>query len=179
MPTVPQRTPERAPFESVYRLEFQAVWNWFRRLGVPRQQRVDLVQETFEIALRRYDRFESDRPARPWLYGIAFRVLVAQRRKLYATVVFVDEVLDTLSSDTDLEHQLFLRQAREWVWQALQTLSLEQRAVFVMSELDGLRMPEIAEVLELPLNTAYSRLRLARQAVSSWLAKHLPQGERP
>jgi RNA polymerase sigma-70 factor (ECF subfamily) len=53
-------------------------------------------------------------------------------------------------------------QARRRVHGALQVLPLEQRAVMVMHDLDGCTAPEVAEALEVPLNTVYSRLRLAR-----------------
>lgn len=45
---------------------------------------------------------------------------------------------------------------------ALEAISLNNRAVFVMYEIDGMEMREIARTLEIPLNTAHSRLRLAR-----------------
>ena len=46
---------------------------------------------------------------------------------------------------------------------ALDALDLDRRSVFVMHELDGQAVPEIARTLSIPLNTAYSRLRLARR----------------
>ena len=49
------------------------------------------------------------------------------------------------------------------LFEALETLDLERRAVIVMHDWDGEPMPEVARALGIPLNTAYSRLRLARQ----------------
>lgn len=164
-------------FEALYRAQFPAVWNWLRRMGVARDARTDVVQETFEIALRRWDQLDATRPALPWLLGIAFRVVLAQRRKLDAKAEFVDEVLESVESGEDLERKMFNRQAREWVWKGLQTLSLEQRAVFSMCELEGLPVPEVAESLEIPLNTAYSRLRLAREKLDQWLTVNVSTGE--
>jgi RNA polymerase sigma-70 factor, ECF subfamily len=43
--------------------------------------------------------------------------------------------------------------------------------VFMMVELDELTVPEAAEILEVPLNTAYSRLRAARQAFEEALER--------
>lgn len=169
----------RPTFEALYRAQFTAVWNWLRRMGVPRDARTDAVQETFEIALRRWEQIDPARPPLPWLLGIAFRVVVAQRRKLDARAEFVDEVLESLDSGQDLERQLFNRQAREWVWKGLQTLNLEQRAVFSMCELEGLPVPEVAESLEIPLNTAYSRLRLAREKLEQWLTLNVSAGGTP
>lgn len=163
-------------FETLYRAEFPSVWNWLRRMGVPRDARPDVAQETFEIALRRLDQLDSSRPVLPWLLGIAFRVLIAQRRKLDARAQFVDEALESLESDEDLERNMFNRQAREWIWKGLQTLSLDHRAVFSMCELEGLPVPEVAESLAIPLNTAYSRLRVARERLDHWLTLNVSAG---
>jgi RNA polymerase sigma-70 factor (ECF subfamily) len=46
---------------------------------------------------------------------------------------------------------------------ALEAVELNRRAVFLMHEVDGFSIPEVSEALSIPLNTAYSRLRLARQ----------------
>ena len=46
---------------------------------------------------------------------------------------------------------------------AMNEIPLDRRAVFVMHELEGQGIPEVAEALQVPLNTAYSRLRLARR----------------
>ena len=53
----------------------------------------------------------------------------------------------------------------------LEELDEPKREVFAMAELDELTVPEIAEILEIPLNTAYSRLRAARQAFEEALAR--------
>jgi RNA polymerase sigma-70 factor (ECF subfamily) len=45
---------------------------------------------------------------------------------------------------------------------ALEAMEIDRRAVFLMHEVDGFSIPEVAEALAVPLNTAYSRLRLAR-----------------
>jgi RNA polymerase sigma-70 factor (ECF subfamily) len=50
---------------------------------------------------------------------------------------------------------------------ALDGLDLDRRAVFVMHELDEIPVPEVANTLAIPLNTAYSRLRLARVDVAA------------
>jgi RNA polymerase sigma-70 factor (ECF subfamily) len=60
------------------------------------------------------------------------------------------------------DEQLAAQQARELVIQALDAVELDRRAILVMHDIDGHTMPEIASTLSLPLNTAYSRLRLAR-----------------
>jgi RNA polymerase sigma-70 factor (ECF subfamily) len=62
------------------------------------------------------------------------------------------------------------------VARALEQLPMEQRAVLVRHDIDGFAAPEIARELELPLNTVYSRLRLARAKFVDALAT-AEQGE--
>jgi RNA polymerase sigma-70 factor (ECF subfamily) len=62
----------------------------------------------------------------------------------------------------------------------LEQLADERREVFVMADLEQLTMPEIAETLAINVNTAYARLRLARQEFEQALARHRARdGRRP
>ncbi len=65
-------------------------------------------------------------------------------------------------SDPRADDLLVARQEQNLVIGALATMEEDRRAVLVMHDLDGHSMPVIAEALGLLLNTAYSRLRLAR-----------------
>jgi RNA polymerase sigma-70 factor (ECF subfamily) len=56
------------------------------------------------------------------------------------------------------------------------SIELPKRAVFVMTEIDGATTPEIAEALAIPLNTAYSRLRLAREEFAAAVQRIRAQG---
>jgi RNA polymerase sigma-70 factor (ECF subfamily) len=68
------------------------------------------------------------------------------------------------------------RQARLLVLEALEVLDLDQRAVFVMHDIDEQPAPAIADVLEIPLNTVYSRLRAARAKFEARLRKLRARG---
>ena len=61
------------------------------------------------------------------------------------------------------DEELAAHEARDLVLRALDTIDLDRRAVLVMNLLDEQPMPEVAEALGIPVNTAYSRLRLARE----------------
>jgi len=70
---------------------------------------------------------------------------------------------------TPFDHTAHAERGRA-LMSALERLSEEQRAVFVMADLEELSAPEIAEVLSVNLNTVYSRLRSARREVATFLA---------
>ena len=57
------------------------------------------------------------------------------------------------------------------LWSLLAELDEPKREVFMMVELDELTVPEAADILEIPVKTAYSRLRAARQAFEEALAR--------
>ncbi len=60
------------------------------------------------------------------------------------------------------DDQLITAEQRTLIETALQDVQLDRRAVLMLHEIDGYPIPQVAEALSLPLNTAYSRLRLAR-----------------
>lgn len=147
---------------AVYRQEFAYIWRTLQRLGVADNDLEDLVHEVFVVVHRRFADYDQERPLRPWLFGIALRIASKHRRRPRHRIEVIGDVEVTDPSSGADEH-LATRQARERVLRLLQTLDLNRRAVFVMADLDGWSVPEIAETLQIPLNTAYSRLRSARK----------------
>jgi RNA polymerase sigma-70 factor (ECF subfamily) len=154
---------DHAAFRAIFHDHFEHVWHMLRRLGVPPADLEDLTQEVFVTFYRRRSDYDPSRRLLPWLLGIAHRVALAHQRRRWRKI----EVLGVEPSDIDNggalpDERLALEQDRALVTQALGCIELDRRAVFVMHELDGASMPEIADALRIPLNTAYSRLRLAR-----------------
>jgi RNA polymerase sigma-70 factor, ECF subfamily len=155
--------PPRAPdFREVFEGHSQYVWNSLRRLGVHEADLEDLTHDVLITVYKRLADYDPARPLRPWLFGIAMRVaaryrqLARHRREVYDDSI---EPVDEAPSVTD---RMESREASELVIAALDTLGLDRKAVFVLHDIDGCAMPEIAATLDIPLNTAYSRLRLAR-----------------
>lgn len=162
------RTPE---FPDIYRSEFPYVWKTLRRLGASTQDIEDLAHDLFVVVHRHLPEYDPERPLRPWLFGIAIRVLADYRRAArHGREVFTGEFDPMDAAPTPLE-RLEGEEARDLLMRALDRLDLDRRAVFVLHELDELPAPEIARVLEIPLNTVYSRLRLARADVTAALRR--------
>jgi RNA polymerase sigma-70 factor (ECF subfamily) len=158
---------ERAPldFTAVFEAELGYVWNALRRLGVPAQDLEDKTHDVFVAVYKRRAEFDDERPIKPWLFGFAFRVAAAHRRLARMRREVLDDGLDArggASNGDDAEDALARGRDRELLMRALDDLDLDRRAIVVMHDLDGHAMPEIARALDVPLNTAYSRLRLAR-----------------
>ncbi len=150
-------------FVETYEREFAYVHRLVRRLGVRPSVCEDVVHDVFTAAYRRWNTFDSARPVRPWLSGITTRIVLDHQRK-HAT--HREQAVATppeVSSGTGPADALERRQGLSLAQRIIDELEVERRGVFVLHELEGATMPEIAEIFEIPLNTAYSRLRLARR----------------
>jgi RNA polymerase sigma-70 factor (ECF subfamily) len=159
-----------AAFPAVYDAEFPYVWNALRRLGVQDRDIEDLCHDVFVIVFRNLAAYDTRRPIRPWLFGIAFRVASDYRRSArHRREVPGERELPCPAPRAD---EVMLRRERQrLVVRALEALELDRRAVFVMHDIDGHVMPDIAAALGVPLNTAYSRLRLARADFAAAVAR--------
>ena len=150
-------------FRALYEEHFDYVWFTLRRHGVRPRDLEDLTHDVFVACARSWDRYDPERPLRPWLHGIAFRVASDHRRRAgISREVPVPEVLGAVSEPGALD-ALEASERRRLVLDGLEVLSDDQRLVFVRHELDGESVVEIARSLNIPENTAYSRLRLARR----------------
>ena len=153
-------------FKEVYDAHFAFVWRSLRRLRVPEPSLNDALQDVFLVVHRRMDDFEGRAKLSTWLFGICLRVAKDYRRRAHVRrEVFDDSNFAQVSdphSDTgaaaEQNQNLLLFEA------ALEELDLDQRAVFILFELENMTGDEIADSLQIPLGTVYSRLRLARQA---------------
>ncbi len=149
-------------FRAVFDAHYDYIWHSLRRLGVPDADRDDVVDEVFLRVHSKLDSYDTARPMRPWLFAFAVRAASDYRRLARHRMVQDDGVSEGVDPSPSPEEAAIQGDAGRLVQQALEALSLSTRAVLVMYEIDGREMKEIAEALEIPLNTAYSRLRLAR-----------------
>lgn len=144
---------------------FRMVWRALRRLGVPPHAVDDAAQEVFIVASRKLDTIEAGYERR-FLYGVALRVAAnARRARAARPETPVGELLEeTPSSTPNAEVLLDRKRARELLDEALERMPDDLRAAFVLFELEGCSGPEVAELCDIPLGTAASRLRRAREA---------------
>jgi RNA polymerase sigma-70 factor (ECF subfamily) len=149
-------------FHVLYREQFDFVWRTAQKLGAQDSEVEDRVHDVFAIVVKQLPTYDPSRPVRLWLYGIIYRVMLNHRRKLSTHEVPTAE-LPELVSDDDPAARAEQRQGLSIARQIIDSLEIDRRVVLVMHDLDELSMPQIAEALEIPLNTAYSRLRLARR----------------
>ncbi|MBK8170570.1 MAG: RNA polymerase sigma factor [Sandaracinaceae bacterium] len=164
-------------FEALFESEFSYVCRTLRRLGVKEADLDDLAQEVFITVHRHLHEYDSSRPLKPWLFSFAFGTAANYRRLARHRAEKHEDSDVHASTAPGPAQQLENAQARDLVLRALSTLDEDRAAVFVMHELDGFAAPDIAESLSIPLNTVYSRLRVARDEFTT-AVRRLQKGER-
>lgn len=161
MSTTPETmglAPKHLSFREVFDAELAFVCRALRRLGVREADLGDVAQEIFLTVHTRFGEYDQARPIRTWLYAFCLRYASNYRRLARHR----DEELG------DREHRApgdrtDAALARDLVLRALESLDFDRRSALVFHDMEGLSAPEIAHLTSAPLNTVYSRLRLARE----------------
>jgi RNA polymerase sigma-70 factor (ECF subfamily) len=163
------------PFSEIYARYFDFVWSSARHLGIGAGAIDDVVQEVFIVIHGKLHTIQQPEALRSWIYGVVRRTVSSHRRayKLKETSTSTFEVLGEASGpfpSTPLEVAEQNAQL-QLLSSLLGEIDETKREVFILAELEEMTVPEIAGALEIPLNTAYSRLRAARQAFEAGLAR--------
>lgn len=149
------------PFAELYRQHVAFVWRILRRLGVPDEAREDAVQEVFLVLHRRRGGLAAEVSLRSWLFGTARRVAADVRRGQHRRERRV-RALAVVEGEARHDRPVARAEAADLVQRFLDRLDPDKRMVFVLADIEGMTAPEIADALEVKLNTVYSRLRAAR-----------------
>lgn len=151
------------PFTALYRTEAPHVMKTLRRLGVRSADLEDVTVEVFVALHRHWAQYDPARPPRPWVRAFAVRVAGDYRKSARVRREVPHDGAETLDDAIGADERLIDREKQRLVLEALDALSPDRREVFVLHELEECAMPEVAETLAIPLNTAYSRLRIGRE----------------
>jgi RNA polymerase sigma factor (sigma-70 family) len=154
-------------FISLYSEHREFVRRTVERHGVPSRDADDITQEVFSIALARIQDFDAAREARPWLFVIAIQRAANYRRLARHRVEPLSPVTppDPPSTTTDAESTVIASEEHHLIRELIGRLSPKLRSMLVMHDLEERPMDEIAAELKIPLKTAQSRLKLARDEV--------------
>jgi RNA polymerase sigma-70 factor (ECF subfamily) len=143
---------------------FDFVWKCARGLGARPDEIDDVVQDVFLVVQRRHAELRDHQLARSWIYSITRRVVSTHRRRRRARHSGTEPDVDSLLSPDESPHAV-----AEHNWEVrllsalLDAMDERKREVFVLSEILELSGREIAEIIGVPMNTVYSRLRAARE----------------
>ncbi|HEV3193941.1 MAG TPA: RNA polymerase sigma factor [Polyangiaceae bacterium] len=167
---------EPATFQQVYDTHVDYVWRTVCRLGIRGAAVQDVTQEVFLVVHRKLAEFEGRASVKTWLFRIARRVVRGHRRTMRRKDGHTDAAADVDEVPADVESGPDVSAAKaeavRLLYQILDTLDEDKREVFVLAELEQWPAPQIAQALEVNVNTVYSRLRLAREGFNLALARH-------
>jgi RNA polymerase sigma-70 factor (ECF subfamily) len=168
-------------FRALYQANVAFVWRNLRRLGVWPNELEDRTQEVFLVAFRRLNTFEERGfGVRAWLFQILLRVASDARRhrRRHPEDATSDVEAHVSGQSCDPCDLVERRRAIETLDRALETIDVNRRAVLVLHEIEEMSAPEIGRILEIPVNTVYSRLRVGRAELELALRTQRPGGER-
>ena len=150
-------------FDRLFERYREAVWRFFRRRVSDPGRAEELAQDVFAAVFQAAARYEPRAAFRSYLFGIAYNVLMAHRRKHReegSDPLDPDRMADPASNDPD---------ASLWIRQALSRLDPQDREVLMLREYEQLSYQEIADLHAMPINTVRSRLFRARLALKEAL----------
>ncbi|MET0384350.1 MAG: sigma-70 family RNA polymerase sigma factor [Polyangiales bacterium] len=154
---------ERIGVEALFRAHAPFVATFLQRLGTPGPEVDDLVQEVFVIAHRKGGYVKGPAQPRSWLGAIAMNVARAGHRTRRRNEAPDSPAVEQLSARADAPDSIDNRRSIERMQRSLEQLPLEQRAAFVLYEVEGETCESIAATWGVPVGTVYSRLHHARR----------------
>jgi RNA polymerase sigma-70 factor, ECF subfamily len=172
-PTASHTTPPlgAADVSRIVREHGDFVWRTLRRLGVRDADVDDVCQEVFVVLNRKLKDFEPRASIKSWLYGICVRSAAAHRRKASTRREVPTESPNDAERAPGPDASYEGKEALAMLDRALDELDGDKRDVFVLYEIEELTMPEVAGIVDCPLQTAYSRHRAARELVTAFLRR--------
>lgn len=171
--TPPAPTPENACL-AAFDGELGYIFATLKRLGAAPYEAEDLAQEVFVVLHRNWRTLDTDRPLRPYLFAIAFRILCAHRRRRAREILCADVEADdvALSPEGSLQN----KQSAALLMAALEHLPMSRRAVVIMHDLDEVPIADVARSLSITRFGAYARLRKGRRELAA-AVRRLSRGE--
>jgi len=158
-----ERAHESRSVSAVVDEHLHFVWRVLRRLGLSPPDADDATQHVFLVTAQKLDSIAPN-AERAFLYATAVRVAANFRRSSERRREVPDlELLFEAHPAAGPERRLELSQATDLLDELLKRLPPEQARALVLVELEQMTVSDVAELEKIPLGTASSRLRLARQ----------------
>ncbi len=167
-------------FASLYDAWFEHVSRWVRALGAPHADVEDITQDAFLVVRRRLCDFDG-RNVAGWLHRIASRQVRQHRRRRWIRSVFSrqnEPIDDVPSPGAGPSAALETREKQEVLESLLSKISEKRRIAFVLFEVEEYSGEEIADILDIPINTVWTRLHHARRDFFALVAQYRSRPER-
>ena len=163
-----------AEFDRIYAEHHARILRYLTRM-VGAQDAEDLAQEVFIRAAKAYDGFRHEAKIETWLYRIATHVAVdrlrgsASRRETLLGEELGEIAADGRETVSTLEEKTLRRAANECIRNVIYGLPENYRTPLILSELEGFTNREIAEIMDVSLDTVKIRLHRAKEQLKQAL----------
>lgn len=171
------RAERREQFEREALVHLDAMYSFALKLTRARDEAEDLVSDTILRAFDRWEQYQLGTNVRAWLFTILYHTFVSRKRRIDAREVQLPEDPDGWSAfevvgESDPEGQFYDSFIDEEVTSAIEELPEDYRTAVVLSDIQGLRYAEIAEILGIPEGTVKSRLFRGRRILQKKLVDY-------
>jgi RNA polymerase sigma-70 factor (ECF subfamily) len=168
-------------FEETVLPHLNAAFNLARWLTRNEHDAEDVVQESYLRALKSFQSFQLGRDGRAWLLKIVRNTCYTWLRKNRPYEIaenFEEGDPDVAIARSNPETLLVAKMNSQLVHKALEHLSIDQRELLILRELEGFSYKEIAEIIDIPLGTVMSRLSRARKELHDRLSEGVQEVRR-
>ncbi|UCF99376.1 MAG: sigma-70 family RNA polymerase sigma factor [Spirochaetaceae bacterium] len=166
-----------AAFEGIVERYTPLLYSLAYRLLAYGEEPEDAVQEILEKVFRSLPRFRISQRFFPWMYTIGLNHLRSlarrgrRRSRLKIRTAEPQRLLESVASEQgNPERQSEMQEGERLAQQALDTLRIEYREVFVLRQIQGFSVREVAEVLQIPAGTVKTYLHRARKGMIDYLS---------
>jgi RNA polymerase sigma-70 factor, ECF subfamily len=160
---IEQSDATRGRFRALFEADFGFVFATLRRLGVAPRDLEDVAHEVFLRVHAHWHEYDPARPSRPWLFLFAYRQASDYRRLARHRREVLGEPAEPGSVPPEAYELLASRDQRALIEAALAEVDVDRRAILLLHDMEETPMTEVAKLLEIPVQTAYSRLRVGRE----------------
>ena len=167
------RRGDRAAFPALLKAYRRPIYSYLVRSGVAEAERDDLFQSIFLKIHAAAKSYKPNLPLAPWLFTIAANTVRnhLRGRAKAQTIAIEDDPKELADPGPGPEQVAQARETLAWLEEALAVLPAVQREVVLSTTVLGLRQEDVAQALDMPLNTVKTHLRRARLALAQGLAR--------
>ena len=162
---------DRAAFDEILKTVQQPLFRYVYRLTGEHALAEDILQEVFIIIYRKIRWLENPKLFRAWAYRIASRETFKRlkREKRWTEQVRDEEILDAIPVKS--AEEIYAPELIKEIPKLLSNASPASRAVLILHYLDEMSLSETAEVLDISLGTAKSRLAYGLESLRQKIKK--------